>query len=87
MAKKAEQNPDPKLAEFVTSAEWIEHGRGGSLLKTEDALQWFLRLHRAELIATGQLIPGRGARPTIIGPGFDALVVKILQRQSSPKSA
>ncbi len=78
---KAEQRP----GDFVTPREWIEAGRGGSIVPTEAALEWFIRCNRPALIESGEFIPGRGARASMIGPGFDALLVKILRTQASPR--
>jgi hypothetical protein len=72
-----------KLADFITRDQFIESGRGGRQFDTVDKLEWFIRLHRPELIARGEYIRGRGARPSLIGPGFDALAVDILRRQGA----
>ena len=87
MAKTATPSPpgDYKLAEFVTTQEWLDAERGKSF-DTSDKLDWFIRQHRAELIASGEFIPGRGARPSLLGPGFDTLAPRLLRRQGANQS-
>lgn len=71
---------DYKLTDFAPAREFVTSGRGGAYFDTEDKLDWFLRMHRDELIEAGEFIPGRGSRPSLIGPRFDVLAVGILRR-------
>ena len=56
--------------------------RGGVVFPTLASLEWFLRTHRDNLIRSGEFIPGRGGRPSLVGPGFDAVVLRELQNQA-----
>lgn len=51
------------------------------MFPTVSAFEWFVRQHRAELIASGELIIRRGAGGTLVGPGLGRLVVEIVRRE------
>jgi len=73
----AQYNP----SDFVKAREWVRQ-HGGSLFPTFGAFQWFMRQHRDRLIRSGEVIARRGAGGTVVGPGFGALAVKIMQEES-----
>lgn len=68
------------IGEFRTLDEWVESGSGGSAFNRRDKVDWEIRKHKAELIASGEFIPGVGARPSLVGPGFGAVLTSILRR-------
>jgi hypothetical protein len=48
------------LRKFRPWREWVREGRGGALLATPGAVEWFVRQHRARLVAEGVLLQRRG---------------------------
>jgi len=71
-----------ELADFRTIEQWIEGGHGGSRFDRFDKVAYLIRLHRDELIASGELVPGRGARPTLLGPRFGKVAMRLLRQQA-----
>lgn len=67
---------------YLRSREWVEQ-HGGSVFRTHGAFEWFVRQHRDELLASGELIVRKGAGGTLIGPRFGEVVAEILRRESS----
>lgn len=55
---------------------------GGDLFPTLGSFEWFVRQHRDELVASGELIIRRGSGGSLVGPNFGRLAVAILQRQA-----
>ena len=55
------------------------HSMGGEVFKTRDSLEWFCRCHTDALVASGQLIPRRGAAGTLYGPHFTQVALKIFR--------
>ena len=60
-----------ELADFRTIEQWIESGLGGSQFDRFDKVAYLIRLHRDALVESGELVPGRGARPTLLGPDLE----------------
>lgn len=77
-----QNNEAPRLAEFVRVRDWIASGQGGAAFRTYSAFEWFLRRHRAELIASGELIIRPGSAGTLCGPNLGARVLDILRREA-----
>jgi len=73
-------NPDALQDLKVTRVWWDDHGH--DVFRTYQSLVWFLREHKAELIASGDMFVGRGAKPTRLGPGAADSILKIMMRQS-----
>lgn len=71
-----------EMSDFMPLKNWISAGRGGEQFDSEDKVGWILRTHRKDLIKAGELIPGRGSRPTLVGPRFGILMLDILRRES-----
>lgn len=71
-----------KLTDFVQKYKWVAEGRGGSIFKTDSALEFFIKQHRDELVESGELILGSGRQVTLIGKDFDKVVLKIKRRIS-----
>ena len=69
------------LAAWRRATRWRLES-GGELFPTQSAFDWFTRMHHAELVASGEFIPGMGRRGHLVGPGIDAVVIKILRRGS-----
>lgn len=57
----------------------------GEVFSTDSAWEWFKRHHRDELVASGELIPGRGRRGDLVGPGIGTVVVGILRREAGQR--
>jgi len=47
------------------------------------SLEWFIRQNRKELIESGELLVRRGSVGTLIGPGFERVVLDIMKRKSA----
>jgi hypothetical protein len=56
--------------------EWVEKEQ--RVFPNLTAWAWFVKDHRAELIASEQFIPARGRRATLVGPDIGAVVLRIL---------
>lgn len=69
------------IGEFRRLRDWVADD-GGDAFQTFAAAEWFIRKHRAELVEAGELILRRGNCGSLVGPGFGALVLKILRRES-----
>lgn len=67
-------------SDYKRARDWVAEN-GGDTFPTFSSFEWFLRQHRAELIASGEVIVRRGQVGTLIGPGFGRLAVEILKRQ------
>ena len=75
-----------RIADFKDWRLWVADD-GYSLFKTDASFEWFVRKHRAELIDSGQYIPGRGANSGVVGPHFDQLVLDIVRREARERLA
>ena len=76
-----------ELADFRTIEQWIESGLGGSQFDRFDKVAYLIRLHRDELVESGELVVGRGARPTLLGPRFGKVAMRLLRRQADVPDA
>jgi len=65
---------------------WIADD-GYALFKTEASFNAFRRKHGAELIESGQYLPGRGANAAVVGPRFDGVVLDIIRREARGQAA
>ncbi len=74
-----------KVRDFVRTRDW-QKKNGGSLFPTFSSLEWFIRSHYRELVASGEFIPRRGSQGSLIGIGFDTVVVNILRNRTECKS-
>ena len=68
--------------DFRRHRNWVTES-GGDLFPTLGSFEWFVRRHRAELIASGELIVRRGPGGTLVGPNFGRVAVEILQREAN----
>ena len=74
------------LTGFITLRAWVEAGRGSPVFRRYDQVDWFIRRHRQELISTGTIIPGSGARPSLVqieADAFGQAVLRILHREAA----
>jgi hypothetical protein len=69
------------LAAWRRATRWRQES-GGDVFPTQSAFEWFYRQHFAELVASGEFMPGTGRRGHLVGPKIDAVVLGILRRQS-----
>jgi hypothetical protein len=75
-------NQGERVSDWITAREWVTR-RGGKLFSTFASLEWFVRQHRAELIRSGEYIVRRGNAGSLVGPGFDRVVLEILRKESA----
>jgi len=61
---------------------WLADGHGGDLIPDRSSLDWFIKKHRDHLIRSSALFPGRGRRPSVVGPNFDRVVADLLGAES-----
>lgn len=70
---------------YRKAREWVaEHG--GDVFPTLGSFEWFVRNHRAELVAAGVLIVRRGACGSLVGPGFGEKAIEIMRRESQARA-
>jgi len=69
-------------ADFRKAREWVADC-GGDLFPTFGSFEWFVRLHRDELLRSGELIVRRGSAGSLVGPNFDKVAIGILQRETA----
>jgi len=75
--------PTPeRLAAFIPLREWAAQ-HGGATFPTYSSLEWFLRNHRPRLVESGQLILRKGSAGSLVGPGFERVVLDILREESA----
>lgn len=77
-------HPVERLADFIPLREWaVQHG-GATFptFPTFSSLEWFMRNHRPRLVQSGQLIIRRGSAGSLVGPGFERVVLDILREES-----
>lgn len=54
------------------------------IFPTASSWEWFKRSHFEKLIASGELIPGRGRRGDLVGSNIDQVVIDILRSEVKP---
>lgn len=70
-----------RVADLMRAREWrAQHG--GAVFPTNASFEWFTRNHRAELVASGQYIPRPGSGGSLVGPGFESVVLAIIRREA-----
>lgn len=74
-----------QLAHYLTARVWHKT-HPNPFFPTYDSFEWFIRMNRAELVESGQLILRRGSAGSLIGPGFDAKVLEIMRRKSAQQA-
>ena len=67
-----------KITDFQKLRNWQKQ-HGGELFETLASLEWFIRQHRSRLLASGEFIPQRGAKGSLIGRGFEDVVIRIIR--------
>lgn len=70
------------LKEWQPLRTWVESGAGAPAFATYAAINWFIRFHREELIASQTFLPGRGARASLVSPQFGDVCALILAREA-----
>ena len=66
---------------------WKDHQRDNAhIFPTPESWSWFVRQHRAELVAAGALCYVAG-RILVVPEAFDSAVIKIGQRLAAARSA
>jgi hypothetical protein len=76
------ETDEADIGEFLPANVWVAE-RGGRAFQTMGQFDWFRRQHRAELIASGQLIPGGGRRADLCGPHLGRVIHKIMVNTGS----
>lgn len=79
-------NPTETLRDWKDWRLWVAED-GYAFFQTEASFEWFKRKHFAELIGSGQYLPGRGATAACVGPEFDAVVLDIFRREARDQLA
>lgn len=72
---------DEHLSNWKPVREWVKNC-GGRAFSTFAATEWFIRRHRARLVESGQFIIRKGSAGSLVGPGFDRVVLDILREES-----
>jgi len=72
----------PNLCSYQSVADWRERN-AGPFFPSRASLDWFIKLHRSELVERGALIPGRGRGASLVEPViFARAVVEIFSKQA-----
>ena len=71
-----------QVADYRPLRDWVAD-RGGSAFPTFSSAEWFIRRNRDRLLKSGQLIIRKGSAGSLVGPGFDAVVLDILRDESA----
>lgn len=71
-----------RVADYRPLRDWVAD-RGGSAFPTFSSAEWFIRRNRDRLVQSGQLIIRKGSAGSLVGPGFDAVVLDILRDESA----
>lgn len=74
------------LGQYRRARKW-QRDNPSDIFPTWATLEWFIRQHRQELIASGQLIVRRGSSGTLLGPQFEHVVLDIMRRRSAEQVA
>ena len=70
------------LDQYRQRRAWLrEHPN--PIFGSDASLDWFLRQHRDELLASGEVIIRRGSVGILLGPGFERKALEILRRESA----
>lgn len=75
-----EQNE--RVADWIPVRAWVAD-RGGKLFNTFASFEWFIRKHRPRLVKSGQFIIRKGSAGSLVGPGFDRVVLEIMREESA----
>lgn len=70
-----------RVADYRPLRDWVANC-GGSTFPTFSSAEWFIRRNRERLTQTGQLIIRKGSAGSLVGPGFDKVVLDILREES-----
>lgn len=70
-----------RVADYRPLRDWVANC-GGSTFPTFSSAEWFIRRNRERLTQSGELIIRRGSAGSLVGPGFDKVVLDILQEES-----
>ena len=71
-----------RLTDFHTLRDWVD-AHGGAIFPTFSSAEWFIRTHRPRLVESGQLILRKGSAGSLVGPGFERVVLDILREESA----
>lgn len=75
------------LTGYMTVGDWLDQ-HAGPFFSTRSACDWFVRMHRRELIERGALIPRAGRNGSLLHGGrMSAAVVDILRRRALERAA
>lgn len=75
------------VTDLTPARQWWEE-RGQKCFARFTALEFFIKKHRVRLVAERALIPGKGARPTMISGRMDTLIPElwIEEADADPKN-
>lgn len=75
-----------RLAEFIPVRHWVAD-HTGEVFRTFASFEWFVRRHRAALVASGQFIPRSGSGGSLCGPKLEQVVLGILRAEAQGREA
>jgi hypothetical protein len=55
-----------ELSEYVAVAEWLDREDAGPFFPNPSSLQWFIKMNRDKLVASGALIPRAGRAGSLL---------------------
>lgn len=71
------------LEDFIRLGDWVKQSHMPAV-PTRSSADWLVKMHRAELVACGALIPGRGRSGSLVHRKlFPQAIVGILKRQAA----
>jgi hypothetical protein len=74
------------LTQWQTARRWWTKNPT-PFFKTYAALEWFIRKHRPALIASGEFLIRRGSSGSLVGPGFNGVVLRLLRADTEAYDA
>ncbi len=78
-----ERQIEGRLADWCPWRKWRAE-RAAAVFKSDASLEWFIRRHRAEVVASGTFIPRPGRAGGLVDPiPFEQLVLDILRREAA----
>jgi hypothetical protein len=71
----------PTLENIQTTSEFLESAVGKKIFGTRNAIEWFERVNRNDLVGSGVLFKVRG-KWVRLQPEYEAMVLEILRNKS-----
>jgi hypothetical protein len=75
------------LAGWMPLSQWVEE-HGGAFFSTKASIEWFIKLHRLQLIEADALLPREGRAGSLVSvEKFPQAVLGILKKRALERSA